>query len=298
MNLKLKSGLLCLSVFLIAFLFLSVATVSAAMIDPVELADSLGNSGNHFEAITEYKRFLFFKPDDSSRALINRRIGQSYMNSEDWENAASYYRRAVGACRSDSLRSIYKIEQAVSHIAAGNYSSAELILIKLSYFSKQAEIRRRASFFLIINYIYRHKWRQAREMMEKIRLSPSPSPSPIAASDSLLLSALVRASETGYKSPGKARWMSTLVPGLGQAYAGKPLHALNATAINATFGYLLYYQINAHADALEVLSYITLFMRYWAGNRNHAARFADEYNHNKDISIEEKLLKIIDRNID
>lgn len=296
MSLKPKSSLLCLSFLLIAPLFLAVSPVSADVIDPLELADSLGNHGNHFEAITEFKRFLFFNSGDSSRAQINRRIGQSYLNTEDWEKAVSHYRTAVGQCRSDSLRSIYKIEQAVLHIAAGNHSSAELLLVRLSSFSKQAEIRRRASFFLVINYIYRHKWRQAREVMDKIGLSPSPSP--ITASDSLLLSGLIKASETGYKSPGKAKWMSTFVPGLGQAYAGKPVHALNAMAINATFGYLLYYQINAQADVLEVLSYITLFVRYWSGNRSHAARFADDYNQYKDIGIEEKLLKIIDDNID
>ncbi len=103
-----------------------------------------------------------------------------------------------------------------------------------------------------------------------------------------------KAADTKYKSPTLAKWLSTFIPGLGQIYAGKPLQALNAMAINTGTGYLLYDTIDKHPSFIEIFSYGSLFHRYWAGNRNKAAQYARESNEKKDTELEAELLQAID----
>jgi hypothetical protein len=82
------------------------------------------------------------------------------------------------------------------------------------------------------------------------------------------------------KNPVTARWLS-LIPGLGETYAGRPLFGLWAFLVNAGDTYLI---VNAlikknYVDALLV--YTFLWQRFYAGSMSNASRFAMEHNERK-----------------
>jgi tetratricopeptide (TPR) repeat protein len=288
MNSRRRSVLISLSIILLLVFICLVAPAMSQAINPLSLADSLFSDKAYQPAITEYKRYLYFHASDENTAQIHYRIGTCYRYIQDHKQAAGAFRRAIELSKNDSLRAEYKIALGVMFIASGNYSSAEMIFLRLASFSKIRSIRTKAAFFLGVNYIYRHKWKEVKIYLEENMLS----------SDSLenikLRSLLEKAADSRYKSPTLAKWLSTFIPGLGQIYAGKPLQALNAMAINAATGYFLFNTIDKHPSVIEIFSYGSLFHRYWAGNRNNAEQYTRESNEKKDAELEAELLQAID----
>jgi len=292
MTLKRRSGLTSLRTYVPLIFIVFFVSAKSQPIDPLNLADSLFSIKAYQPAITEYKRFLFFQGHDDSSAHVYSQIGKCYRNLFDWDKAAESFRNAIDRASNDSLRSEYKIALGVVHISSGDYSSAEMSLLGLASFSKIPAIRARAAFFLSLNYIYRHKWKEAKQYLEEnFPISDS-------SANSELRQLLEKAANTKYKSPALAEWLSTFIPGLGQIYAGKPLSALNAMAINAGTGYLLFDTIDKHPSFIEIFSYGSLFHRYWAGNRNNAAQYVRESNEKKDKKLEMELLQVIDKMMD
>ncbi len=289
MSSKRRSGLKSLSIFVTLIIIGLSASAKSQPIDPLALADSLFSIKAYQPAITEYKRFLFFHEHDGRAAQVYSQIGKCYRNLFDWNKAAEAFRNAIDQASSDSLRSEYKISLGVVHISSGDFSSAEMTLLGLASFSKIPAIRTKAAFFLSLNYIYRHKWREARQYLEEN------FPMSDSSANSELRQLLEKATNTKYKSPTLAKWLSAFIPGLGQIYAGKPLSALNAMAINAGTGYLLFDTIDKHPNFIEIFTYGSLFDRYWAGNRHNAAQYVRESNEKKDKELESELLKVIDK---
>lgn len=83
---------------------------------------------------------------------------------------------------------------------------------------------------------------------------------------------------TPLRSPTWAAVLSSLVPGSGEAYAGRPASGLLAFAVTA--GSLAWAVVAAKSDDWVSASVIvsTLFWRFYNGSRANAIAFADQYN--------------------
>jgi len=286
---KKDSGWTLHSVFLTLVFILCFVSANAQTKDPITLADSLYALGDYQPAITEYKRFLFFNKNDEQAAQVYARIGKCYRNLYDWDNAEEYYNNAIAYANNDSLRAEYKIALGIVYISSKDFIATEKILLPLASFSELPTIQSKASFFLSLTYIYCHKWKKAREYLDNNILSSDSS------MNFELNQLLEKAANTKYKSPTHARWLSTFIPGLGQVYAGQPLSALNAIAINFATGYLLYDTIDKHPSFIEIYTYGSLFHRFYSGNRHNAERYVHERNEKKDKELETELLQVIDK---
>ena len=286
---KKDSGWTLHSVFISLFLILCFVSANAQTKDPITLADSLYALGDYQPAITEYKRFLFFNKIEKQAAQVYARIGKCYRNLYDWINAEEFYNRAIAIANNDSLRAEYKISLGIVYISSKDFIAAEKILLPLASLSESPSIQSKATFFLSLIYIYCHKWSEAKEYLGDNVIS----------SDSALYSELnqllEKAVKTKHKSPTLARCLSTFIPGLGQIYAGRPLSALNAMAINLGTGYLLYNTIDKHPSFIEIYTYGSLFHRFYSGNRNNADIYVREGNEKKDRKLEVELLRLLDR---
>jgi Tetratricopeptide repeat len=287
MPLRRLSALICRSLILAALMVISSSAARSQTVDLLALADSLYSAGNHHAAVTEYKRYMFFNSSGISNAAIYRRLGLCYRDVGDWDNAINSFRESINRQEDDSLRAECSIDLAIACIASGNYSAAEMALVRLSAFGAQPNLRSRASFFLAVNNVYRHKW----DAVGKFLRQSSPLSCP--GEDSALCALLDKAAALKYKSPSKAKWLSTFLPGSGQVYAGEPLRGLNALSVNGLFAYVLYWSATTHHDALEMANYILWFHRYWSGNRNHAAEYAQENNAAKNEKMQQELLSAI-----
>jgi hypothetical protein len=192
---------------------------------------------------------------------------------KDWDNAIKAMRLAVQSAPDDSARSEMQIALAVTLLAAGRYSVAEIVLLQLEMSDISAGIKSRASFFRGIACTYTFRWADARAAFGgyfKIDSAPALQ----AKIDSILLA---RAKHR-LKSPNTARWLSTFIPGAGQVYAGNPGNGINSFLLNGALGAWIVYKLwhGYWADAYVI--YAFLEGRYYHGNRYHARRLAEEAN--------------------
>ncbi len=89
---------------LISIIFFSFTSfIGAQTIDEQkQLSDSLFNVENYFDAITEYKRLLYFDKSNSFKYDANLRIAKSYKAGAKYGDAIKYFLIARNNCNIDS----------------------------------------------------------------------------------------------------------------------------------------------------------------------------------------------------
>ncbi|GEM_PF-1940815 len=97
------------------------------------------------------------------------------------------------------------------------------------------------------------------------------------AGDLSLAEAAAELKNIRLKNPKTARWLS-LLPGLGEAYAGRPFFGLWSFLVNAGDTYLIANAIIKRNYVDAVLTYMFLWQRFYSGSMANADRFAHEWN--------------------
>ena len=155
-----------ISLFLLLLFTLFYSSTTTAEELPLVLGRHLSTQGNYDAAITEYKRFLFFHPDDPRVAEVYYNIGLAYRAQGLWTDAITALRIATHYTTDSESKSEYQLELAVTLIAEQNYDLAQLELIKVTLRTPSALLYRRALFLRGVVYIYQFRWDEAREVLK------------------------------------------------------------------------------------------------------------------------------------
>jgi hypothetical protein len=219
------------------------------------LADSLYTYAEFDAAALEYKRALFLASYEatsgSDTLLAQIKLALSlYRNGEQKEADAILYSLEGSMVR--MIRAVLLIEEGNPYLAARQVDSATC-----------ADMG--APAYRLRGWAYLEAGDYARSAQEFRK----------AGEDSL--ATLIQALKPRLKNPVTARWLS-IIPGLGEAYAGRPLFGLWAFLVSAGDTYLI---INAlikknYVDA--ILVYTFLWQRFYAGSMVNADRFASDWN--------------------
>ncbi|MFQ6002404.1 MAG: tol-pal system YbgF family protein [Candidatus Zixiibacteriota bacterium] len=256
----------------------------------LDFAENLFNLERYEEAITEYKRFIFFNPDDHRIDHAFHKLGLCYKAQGNWEKAIKALRMSIQTADDDSLKEERKVESGIIQIACGKYSQAQLQLLRVAHFGKYPSTKKKAQFFLGVCYIYLFDWVNAKKALSDF-YSGCNQQSYVEKKE-LVDSLLINAQSLPYKSVGTAKVLSTFLPGAGQLYVGNWKKSLNALAINSATAFLLWDSIE-NKDYLSVSFSGFLFLRYYLGNRYHAVQDVKRYNERMNIKQTEKILKIL-----
>ena len=248
-------------------------------------ADRLSAIGADLEAVTEYKRYIFFHPD-SSAVPIYCTIAERYRNCGRYAEAKQALLSALAYPLNDSLRDAIRTDAAVLDIAAKRYRAAQLELVRLYSFSRFTLIRDRARLLLCFVYSMTGEWSGIGAIAREAGAAGDPR---IRIMDSIISSG----SNASRKSPGAAKLLSTLVPGTGQIYAGDLKDGLNALAISCATGFLTVHSIVNGYYQEAIFTDVTLFWRYYSGNRWRAVQAAELYNEKKDRQLREKIILLL-----
>jgi tetratricopeptide (TPR) repeat protein len=250
----------------------------------VDEAEGLAAIGAWNEAITEYERYVFFHPDSPSVVVI-RAIADLYGKQGNFEKAVETLDRALSLSLADSLRDVIRIEAASFSIAAGDYQTAQLELIRIGAFTLSSEIRDRASRYLCLVYCMSMDWAGLKKLVDE---SAAFEGIRHVSIDSLIVS-----KARHRVSPVAAQWMSTFLPGLGQIYARDVRNGCNALAISFATGYLTVHSVINGYFQEAILTDVTLFWRYYSGNRWRAMESAERYNKRWDLELRKKILTLL-----
>ena len=253
----------------------------------LELADRLLEKKHYDEAITECKRFIFFNPADEQISYALYRMGLAYRAGHNWQNAIDAFRESIRTAKNARIANERRITLATTLIASGNYSLARLELLRVSEFSKNPSLRLKSLYFGGVASLYMYDWVATEKAFDDFYSESSDNQEHAEEIDFVLSEA-----RGTYRSAGLATFLSTIFPGLGQAYAGHWRDGLNALALNSlTIGLLanaIYRKNYMNAALISSIS-----MRYYLGNRYSAGIDARKYNESLDRRNALKILRLV-----
>jgi tetratricopeptide (TPR) repeat protein len=255
------------------------AAAAAPKADPaLTLAESFLASGAPAQAATEYKRFLFFHPQDRRAAEARSRLGTCLLAEGRYQEGMAALRQAAAMQPGLELR----LEVVRALLRAGRLAEAEQELLSLQAFSGEIDIW----LYLGLLRIEQGRWAEAGEALR--RALPE-------ADLQTLRELLAEAGKQRRKSPRTARLLSALLPGAGQAYAGDPADGLNALAVNGGIAVLgAAAAVNRYYPEAVLLVLFPL-RRYYTGNIGNAGRLAEKRNAAAEREYRRRIISVLER---
>jgi tetratricopeptide (TPR) repeat protein len=239
-------------------------------------ADSLYNKEDYFDAITEFKRLLFFDKDSIYTFKANEMIGTCYKEGAKFSHAILYFTYAELAAKNpeevyDSRTNIIKV-----NILRRTTSNAIRLLDSLSNDSRFKDKKNDIYYWKGWAYIFADDWENASKEFEKI-------------SEDHPLKKLADKVISERYSVTEAKILSAIIPGAGQIYTGNIISGLLSLGWNALWGYLTVNSIIQHRVLDGIFVGDLLWLRFYSGNLQNAAKFANQRN----IAISNKALNYL-----
>ncbi len=215
--------------------------------DGLRFAEALYAEGDHYRAITEYKRYLFHHPDASRTGWVRLRIGQSYLAGRRWVAARLQFERLWRQEPPGRLRALAGFSLARGFYLDGRLEQALAVLERLLDQPLDPELRSAGWYLAACAELRSGRLRRARRALDGVSAN-----GPLADRAWRLVSGLQRARRLEYKSPLAAGLLS-VVPGLGHLYLEQPAVGLTALAWNGMFGYAVFESFRHRRWGLGVL---------------------------------------------
>jgi hypothetical protein len=245
--------------------------------DPgVAFASLLVDLGDAQGAALEFRRAVSGHPDGAVAYAALRGLARAEVMRGDPVAAESALRDAEAAAASDLDREDCLLERALVAMAAGREEQASMVFFDLEHRTVDSLTRAKSEYFAGICALRRGQWEEARQAFAK-SLQP-----PLVAcrgpESRQLDSLLANSALLPHRSPTLARWMSTVLPGAGQAYAGDLRNGLDAIAVNTFAVWLLLQSSRGRNWDQVALNMTMLLSRYYLGNRYQAGARAERHN--------------------
>ncbi|MCX6149124.1 MAG: hypothetical protein NTX22_01220 [Ignavibacteriales bacterium] len=271
----------CANKYFILFLFVLI-TGSCFSQDYLEkqfnLANNLYERKEYFDAITEFKRLIFFDKEKKYFFSTYLNIGKCYKGGGKLNEAIKYYSLASYSSKSDGDYFQSKIEIIKGNILRRSTDQALLIIDDLQKDPRFVDKKNELLYWRGWAHIFNDDWQKASEVFSEI---DSNHP----------LKKLCEDVENEKYSVTFAKVISFLLPGAGQFYSGNYLSGVFSLAWGGLFIYL---SVNSFLADRVFDGFITtgLFFRFHRGNMQNAEKFANE----KNLEISNKMLKYLQEN--
>ncbi|MBN2105382.1 tetratricopeptide repeat protein [bacterium] len=247
-------------------------------------ADLFEKEGAYDQAITEYLRFQFLEKDSRCHSRVFFRIGSCYAELNQFENALDYFNLALQMPNDSTMRSRIHISKAAIYIVQGRCHLAQRILLKHWSEDHQDSLNAQAGQLLLISAISQGDWIKSLKYYSMLYKRCQSCP------DEEFVDLLKKAGSIKPKSESRAKWLSVLIPGLGQIYAGEYGNAFNAFVLNGLNFYLTGYLMDLGRMNDALLYTILLTQRFYFGNIYQAQEAVKRVNLRQQDEIRNELL--------
>ena len=245
----------------------------------VEFADNLFYQKLYYDAITEYKRLLFFDSTKEFGYYANFRIAQAYKGGAKFDESIEYFKKAELVTFDEEEKFNSKIEIIKVNILRGTTQRSLDLIEEIINENNQPEKLKILDYWKAWTYIFANKWEIANQILK------------IYPEYSDLTKYCKEVIDEKY-SVNFAKLVSYILPGAGQFYTGEYLSGAMSLGWNILFGYLT---VNSFVNERVFDGFAVgtlLWMRFYRGNVQNAERFAE----NRNIEIANKKLKYIQLN--
>ncbi|HEX2866667.1 MAG TPA: hypothetical protein VHO03_06475 [Ignavibacteriales bacterium] len=224
------------------------------------LAEGLYNKGEYFDAITEFKRLIFFDSKKEYSFRCSYLIGKSYKMGAKLDDAVKYFSLAQLSAPSDSALFVVKTEIIRCNILRHTAENALLLIRQMEKDARFSNRQKELDYWKGWAYVFMDDWEKASGVFQK--------------SDSTgELSRICLGVEKAKYSVSFAKVISYILPGSGQFYTGNYLSGLMSLSWTGFLAYLSYNSFAAQR-AFDGLVEAGLFFRFHRGNLQNAEKFA------------------------
>jgi tetratricopeptide (TPR) repeat protein len=248
----------------------------------LEFAEDAFAAADYSLAVTEYKRFIYFFPEDKRVELAMYKIGLSYFNGRRLKEAIDSFEAVIERFgESDlSVTSYFMISE--SYVWIKEFGPAITNLRNLIAITDDSDVRDEAYYRTGWIYLETASWEKARLSFQKI--------SERNRNKYLLERLAAELDKTGSiskKDPALAGVLS-VVPGAGYVYCERYRDALIAFLVNGALIFAAYESFDKEHNALGgLLSVVGL--GFYAGNVYGAVNSAHKYNRTQTFKFVEEL---------
>jgi tetratricopeptide (TPR) repeat protein len=265
--------------FLSVVFFITIGQFISAPVAPAadtssrqfDFAESLFGEGDYYRSISEYKRFMFYFPNDGRVEKAFFRIGESYYRAKRWTEAIDSMKAFIIRYPQSPMMKEALWLKGLSEKNLKRYDEA-LSTFQMIADQDSGEWRNRAIYQVALVYVDRGEWDQAHDVFVKI-----PKGSFLFSSANQFASGLEKVKDLPAKSPVVAGSLAAVLPGAGHLYTERPRDALVAFLLNGAF-------IVAAVELFRHENYVaggivTFFELGWyGGNIYSAVGSAHKYN--------------------
>jgi tetratricopeptide (TPR) repeat protein len=267
---------------IIAFIIYLLIVSSKILFSQIELqtqytkADSLYIKEDYFDAITEFKRLLFFDEDGIYTFKANEMIGKCYKEGAKFSDAILYFNYAELAAKNPEETYDSRLDIIKVNILRRSTSNAIRLLDSLSDDSRFKNKKDDIYYWKGWAYIFADDWESASKEFAKINENH-----PLKILADKVISERYSVTE--------AQILSGIIPGAGQIYTGHVISGLLSLGWNVLWGYLTVNSIIQHRVLDGLLVGDLLWFRFYRGNLQNAGKFVDEAN----IAVSNKALNYL-----
>lgn len=236
-------------------------------------ADQLLNEAEYFRAITEYRRFLFYYPDDARGAMALFRVGLAFYRGQSYGEALQTFHEVTQRYPATPYGRQAQLWQGESLMRQAQYGAAEQVYAKiLEQSDHDDKTGQHAHYQRGWTFLYRRQWQEAAGEFQRVT-----SGSPLYTAAQRLAQGVLEGERLPRKSPVLAGLLSALLPGSGQLYNGRRGDALLAFLLNGLF---LIGTLEAIDEGeLAVAGILSFFEAGWyTGNVYGAVNGAQKHN--------------------
>jgi hypothetical protein len=262
------------------------AGIACASERPV-IAEKLFDDRQYFDAVTEYKRFVFHNPESEILDTVYMQIGISNRYLGELEQSEKYFDLSLHKTQNDAFVPRIWIEKAINNLILRDTESASLSLHKALHITHDENIIKQAYFYLTVLHVLESEYEQAREMFTHYALSAELQ----VDSEKLvrMYELFDSASQMNLKNKRRAKLLSTFLPGSGQIYCRSYFDGTTAFLINTSL-FLITGMSVINADYLDAFIFGYFLRMFYTGNRIRTELICIDLNKGIQSKYQQKVL--------
>ena len=252
------------------FVFLFIPTVAITLFaqnsfyEQFSYAKKLFEEEKYFDAITEFKRLLFFDESNIYNYEANFFIGLSYKGGAKFSDALQHFTLAELNSRTEAEVYASRLEIVKVNILRRTTQRALALLDSLENDVRLDKNLGEINYWRGWAYIFSEDWERASSSFSAIQANHK-------------LANFCDSINNDLFSVGLAKYLS-IIPGAGQFYTGEYVSGIISIGWNVLWGYLT---INAFVEDRVFDGFVIgtlLWWRFYSGNIQNAEKFALEKN--------------------
>ncbi|MBN2212990.1 MAG: hypothetical protein JW723_01995 [Bacteroidales bacterium] len=258
-----------LSVTISNLIIIALCTCNAQNIEKtLDFASRQFNTGNIKEAISLYRRVLYFDSLNIYSYEVAGNLAACYISENDYNKARAFSKMAGNLAPADSLRTELIFQVAYLYLLENNYNYALIELFGINVPSSDYFLLKR-NFYLGVAYFQKTDYQKSIDHFLKCTDSTND------AQREALNYILEEINHINKRyNPKTARVLSMILPGLGQLYCGEYKGAVNSLLLISGLAFLYINTIYHYSFIDASIAILPWFQRYHQGGYQNAGKAA------------------------